>query len=87
MYRDPWLCGESTALCAGLKPPRGHGGTWRILKLQWQQLKQQMNTLLEVRDRELKEEGYCERPSFRAAFLGEYGCLATLERFVVMLDF
>lgn len=29
----------------------------------------------------------CERPSFRAAFLGEYGCLATLERFVVMLDF
>lgn len=28
-----------------------------------------------------------ERPSFRAVFLGEYGCLATSERFVVMLDF
>lgn len=30
----------------------------------------------------------CERPSFRTAFLGEYSCLANLERcvFVVMLD-
>lgn len=30
-----------------------------------------------------------ERPSFRAAFLGEYSCLTNLERyvFVVMLDF
>lgn len=60
----PQLCAQDWNL------PRGHGGTWRVLKLKWQQLEQQMDTLLEMRDRELKEEEYVEDLHSGLHFLG-----------------